>query len=135
MPLPALIRLAFLMVLLPGGAHAQDTLDAETFDARTLGRTITYSIDGVPYGTEQYLPDRQVRWAFEGGECKDGSWFQDGAFICFLYDATPGLQCWTFHDAKEGLIARFQGDASREPLVSLSESPTSLVCAGPDLGV
>jgi hypothetical protein len=134
MPLPIRLFVAML-ALLPRGALAQEPLDAEAFDARTRGRTITYSVDGVPYGTEQYLPDRQVRWAFEGGECKDGSWFQDGAFICFLYEATPDLQCWTFEDSEAGLTALFQGDALREPLVSLSESAKPLICAGPDLGV
>ncbi|MCL7464377.1 hypothetical protein [Phaeovulum sp. NW3] len=110
-------------------------LDAAEFDARTQGRTITYSAYGQPYGVEQYLPGRRVLWAFEGGACKEGTWFQQGEMICFDYRDDGGLQCWTFHDTPEGLMARFLGDPGAEPLVSLSESPEPLDCPGPEVGV
>lgn len=110
-------------------------LNAEAFDARTLGRTITYFSGGQPYGVEQYLPGRRVLWAFTADICKEGTWFQAGAFICFDYKDENGLQCWTFHDAPQGLVARFQGDSGSEPLISLQESPEPLACQGPDLGV
>lgn len=116
-------------------APLPDPLSAEDFDARTRGRTITYSAFGQPYGVEQYLPGRQVVWAFEGSACKRGTWFQHDRMICFDYRDDSGLQCWTFHDTKAGLIARFMGDATGEPLISLQESTEPLICPGPDVGV
>lgn len=116
-------------------ALAEPPLSAEEFDARTIGRTITYSAFGQPYGVEQYLPGHKVIWAFAEGECKEGTWFQDGDYICFDYRDDSGLQCWTFHDTPEGLMARFLGDDENEPLVSLSESTEPLSCQGPEVGV
>lgn len=130
--------LALLLLALPLSAAAQDLgapMDAAQFDARTLGKTITYSAGGVPYGIEQYRPGRKVVWAFAEGDCREGDWFQQGAQICFDYhDETP-LQCWTFHDSPAGLVARFEGRSDDEPLVSLKESTVPLNCPGPEVGV
>ena len=110
-------------------------LTAEQFDARTQGRTITYSAQGQPYGTEQYKPGHKVVWAFTQSECKEGDWFQSDEYICFDYGDYAPLQCWTFYDSPQGLVAKFRGDPASEPLVSLSESQDPLSCQGPDLGV
>ena len=110
-------------------------MDAAAFDARTVGRTITYSVGGQPYGIEQYMPGQKVLWAFAEGQCKEGTWFQAGEFICFDYQDENGLQCWTFHERGPDLVARFRGQSQNEPLVGLSESPEPLVCQGPDVGV
>lgn len=110
-------------------------LTAEEFDARTQGKTVTYSIAGTPYGTEEYRPGHKVVWAFEGDDCREGDWFQQGPQICFDYhDETP-LQCWTFHDTPGGLVALFEGDPAVQPLTSLSISEEPLNCPGPHLGV
>ncbi|KFE33785.1 hypothetical protein [Thioclava atlantica] len=128
-----------LCLALPGAALAQTDLGppltAEQFDARTQGRTITYSAFGQPYGTEQYKPGRKVVWAFTESECKEGDWYQSGPYICFDYGAPVPLQCWTFYDTAEGLVAKFKDDPGSEPLVSLAESPEPLRCQGPDVGV
>ncbi|WP_415182249.1 hypothetical protein [Phaeovulum sp.] len=132
--LPAALAFGALMLAsLP--AHAQDALNAEAFDARTVGRTITYNAYGTPYGVEQYLPGRKVVWAFAEGQCKTGFWFEKDGLICFSYENDPILQCWTFHDTAAGLTAYFNGDRKNEPLVSLRESPEPLICTGPDVGV
>ena len=139
-PLRRTLALALLTLAVSSPLHAQEAadpgapLDAEGFDARTVGRTITYSAGGFAYGTEQYLPGRKVLWAFEGDICKEGTWFQDGQYICFDYQDENGLQCWTFFDTPQGLMARFRGDPASEPLVSLGESPKPLSCQGPDVG-
>lgn len=128
-----------LLMALP--AFAQDVSDlglplgAEAFDARTVGRTITYLSEGQPYGVEQYLPGRKVLWAFAEGACKEGTWFQAGDQICFDYQDENGLQCWAFYDTDEGLVASFEGRTDLAPLVSLRESPEPLACEGPDVGV
>ncbi|KEP69137.1 hypothetical protein DL1_05200 [Thioclava dalianensis] len=110
-------------------------LTAEQFNARTLGRTITYSSHGQPYGTEQYKPGHKVIWAFTADECKEGDWYQDGQYICFDYGQELPLQCWTFYDGAQGLVAKFRGDPASEPLGSLSESHAPLSCQGPGVGV
>ncbi len=136
----ALAAAVLTSALCATAALAQDgpaprPLNAMEFDARTVGRTITYSAGGQPYGVEQYLPGRRVLWAFTESECKEGTWFPAGDQICFDYHDDSGLQCWTFFDTPQGLSAKFQGDDAAEPLVSLSESPEPLACHGPDLGV
>ncbi|OCX66192.1 hypothetical protein BFP70_07840 [Thioclava sp. SK-1] len=118
-----------------GAADVSPPLDAAAFDARTSGKTITYSSGGMPYGVEQYLPHNRVLWAFAEGECKEGTWFQNGPQICFDYQDDNGLQCWTFHDTDNGLMARFMGDDDSTPLISLTESAEPLACPGPDIGV
>ncbi len=118
-----------VFALLPLAALAEGPLDAASFDARTLGRTITYSQNGEVYGIEEYLPDRRVRWAFVGGECHEGTWFQDGEDICFFYEDGADLQCWQFSDTEAGLVARFRGNPDNEPLVSLAETRAPLACS------
>lgn len=127
--------LAVTLALVPLGAAAADPLDADAFEARTLGRTITYSRQGQVYGIEEYLPGRRVRWAFKGDICQEGIWFQRESYICFAYDGRADLQCWTFTESAAGLMAQFMGDAPGNPLVSLSESPEPLACSSVHLGV
>lgn len=130
--------LALPLLALPCAVLAEDLgppMDAAQFDARTLGKTITYSAGGAPYGIEEYRPGRKVVWAFAEGDCREGDWFQLNDQICFDYhDQTP-LQCWTFHDSPDGLVARFEGRDDGEPLVSLKESDAPLNCPGPSVGV
>lgn len=132
----ALILASLLLAPLP--ALAEDLgppMTAEQFDARTVGKTITYSSGGQAYGIEEYRPGQKVVWAFAEGDCREGDWFQQGSQICFDYHDETGLQCWTFHDSSQGLVALFEGRADGEPLVSLKESPEPLNCPGPDVGV
>ncbi|MFT3688230.1 hypothetical protein [Paenirhodobacter sp.] len=133
------MRLVLPLLLLPLAALAEEPLGppmtAAEFDARTRGKTITYTSDGRPYGTEEYRPGQKVVWAFEGGACREGDWFQQGEQICFDYHDDTPLQCWTFHASPSGLMARFEGDAEGEPLISLQESSQPLNCPGPDVGV
>ncbi|PKP71343.1 MAG: hypothetical protein CVT82_01810 [Alphaproteobacteria bacterium HGW-Alphaproteobacteria-4] len=126
--------LAATLALVPLASAAQEVLDADAFDARTVGRTITYSRQGEVYGIEEYLPGRRVRWAFKGDTCQEGIWFQRESYICFAYDNRSDLQCWTFTDTEAGLTAQFMGDSGAERLVSLAESPQPLACAGTFIG-
>ncbi|MER5170588.1 hypothetical protein [Thioclava sp. GXIMD2076] len=135
----ATLTLALMVALTGHMTLAQDAetpLDAAGFEARTTGKTITYSAGGLPYGIEQYLPGRKVLWAFTQSECKTGTWAQEGDEICFDYQDENGKQCWHFFDTKDGLKAQFMGDGgASEPLISLQESETPLNCPGPDIGV
>ncbi|MBZ4022703.1 hypothetical protein CKO11_09560 [Rhodobacter sp. TJ_12] len=131
--------IALALCLVPLTTAADDIgppLSAEQFDALTLGKTITYSADGAVYGIEEYRPGRRVVWAFSEGNCQEGDWFAMGDQICFDYHMPEvGLQCWTFHQRGDDLVAWFEGDRAGEPLVSLRESPAPLNCPGPEIGV
>lgn len=128
-----ILTLTLTLLALP--VAAQDLLTAEQFDAYTLGKTFSYGSIGAPYGREQYLPNRRVRWAFEGGECHEGEWYEDGDLICFVYDTEPEPQCWSFQRGAGGLIARFGNDPSISELYEVEQSNAPLSCPGPDVGV
>lgn len=126
---------AALSLALPAAASAERVLDAESFDALTLGQTFTFAEQGRAYGIEQYLPNRRVRWAFLDGECKDGHWWEERGMICFAYEDNPDPQCWTFVESEAGLSARFENDPAGTFLYEVSRSPEPLECKGPEVGV
>ena len=111
-------------------------MTAAEFEAFTTGKTLTYATDGsTPYGAEEYLPGRRVRWAFNGQECKEGQWFEDLELICFVYDDDPEPQCWSFYLTSRGLRAQFENREGTAPLYSIAENPEPLFCPGPLIGV
>lgn len=123
-----------LAALLAAPASAQSPLDAEAFDALTQGRTFRYLSDGLAYGTEEYRPNRRVRWSFLDGECIEGVWFEAGEMICFHYDQIDDLQCWTFFRSGRGLVARFEDGSPLDDLTGL-EQTDEMICTGPEVGV
>ena len=128
-------RTALLAALLatPLAADPVLPLDAEAFEAHVSGRTLVYSRGGLAYGVERYLRDRRVLWAFIGGECHHGFWYQKGAEICFSYETLPGEQCWLFRMDGGGLRANYaETDDSYE--ISESGETAELDCAGPMIG-
>ncbi|RKF13414.1 hypothetical protein D6850_14005 [Roseovarius spongiae] len=124
---------ALLCLALP--AAAQDSMSAAEFDAYTRGKTFYYGSLGSPYGAEEYLDDRRVRWSFLDGKCQDGVWYEDGPLICFVYDENPDPQCWSFKRDSGGLIARFENDPTQSELYEVEKSVEPLLCLGPDVGV
>lgn len=110
-------------------------LDGAEFEALTTGRTLTYGVGGMVYGTEQYLPDRRVIWAFAGDDCRKGTWFEADDHICFVYDDAPErLHCWQFFDTGAGLLATSQGDPPGSGLVEVNRAQEPLECPGLWLG-
>ncbi|MEM1302881.1 MAG: hypothetical protein AAGH17_09880, partial [Pseudomonadota bacterium] len=102
----------------------------------TTGKTLTYSrVGSTPYGAEEYLPGRRVQWAFEGGECKLGQWFERQDQICFVYEDNPVPQCWSFFLRGGGLMAQFENDTGSDPLYEIAQSDEPLFCPGPQVGV
>ncbi len=130
---------AFLFALSALPAAAQDDvrpMTAVEFEAFTTGKTMSYANQGAtPYGREEYLPGRRVRWAFEGAECKEGTWFEDLELICFVYEDNPVAQCWSFYLTERGLRAQFENREGSAPLYVISESEEPLSCPGPLVGV
>lgn len=123
------------LVTFATSAGAQTQLTGAEFDAYTVGKTLSYTSEGQPYGVEQYLSNRRVRWAFIDDTCRIGHWYEDAGHICFVYehDATP--QCWTFHLTDGKLAARFISDPPQTELTELNQTTEPLACTGPDVGV
>ncbi|MEM8593140.1 MAG: hypothetical protein AAGF13_11495 [Pseudomonadota bacterium] len=127
------------LFFLATAATAQDGLTPMTaaeFEAYTTGKTLSYATEGnTPYGAEEYLPGRFVRWAFTGQECKDGQWFEQSDLICFVYEDNPEPQCWSFFLTPQGLRAQFENRDGMAPLYQINESAEPLFCPGPQIGV
>lgn len=123
------------LLLLATPAYAETPMTAAEFEARVTGRTMTYADGDRIWGREQYLPGRSVVWAFEGQECKHGTWWEgeDGA-ICFSYDDGGAPDCWLIYDRGAGLAAQ-PLDAEGAPLSAVEESREPLFCPGPQVGV
>lgn len=128
------IAVAFALPL-AGAGHADDPVDAEAFEAYTTGKTLIYGNAGGPYGIEEYLPGRQVRWSFLDGDCVEGSWFPEGEAICFRYDAYERTQCWLFFQSDTGLTAQPLEDPEGSALYEVSRSKGPMICKGPEVGV
>lgn len=128
-----LLFLSIFASVTPG--LAQSSMTAEEFDAYTLGQTFYYANNGQPYGGEEYLENRRVRWSFLDGRCQDGHWYEEDGLICFVYDSEPQPQCWSFKKGESGLMALFDGDETALDLYEVEKSDKPLMCMGPDLGV
>ena len=121
--------------LMPIMGHAETPMTAAEFEAYVTGKTLTYSLGGKVFGTEQYRPDRKVVWAFTGDDCAEGIWYEQAGLICFVYaqDGTP--QCWSFYLDASGLRAKYSGDSAGAELSVVAQSPKPMACMGPDVGV
>ena len=106
-------QLAAVLVLVPLSALAETAMSGEEFDAYTRGHTFYYGAGGTPYGGEEYLDNRRVRWSFLDGECQEGYWYEAGELICFVYENNPDPQCWTFERSSDGLSGRPRRSSSR----------------------
>jgi len=114
----------------------ENPLSAAQFERYTTGKTLVFLDRGQPYGVEQYRTGRRVSWAFIGGECVDGKWFEpENGLICFLYE-TPGdtQQCWNFFLTESGLRAQTADGDNVTQLYEAVQSPDPLVCRGPKIG-
>lgn len=127
--------LALALLLAAPALAAETPLTAEEFDAATRGATITYDYGGGLFGTEEYLENRNVRWAFEGDLCIYGIWYQDGDEICFVYENDPTPACWLYFLDDGKIRGRFMGDGGGWEIVESSRDGGPLPCAGPDVGV
>lgn len=127
--------LILLICAWPGVALGGEFLTAEEFDAATKGKTFYFSSDGAPYGAEEYLEGRRVRWSFLDGECIEGRWWQEGQMICFAYENDPSPHCWTFQKSGNGLTALFENNPEARALYEVKQSPKPMMCLGPKVGV
>ena len=119
---------------MPLPALAETPLSAEAFEAHVTGKTITYRQFDYVFGTEEYLPDRKVRWSTAPNECLYGSWYPDGDNICFVYEYDPTPSCWTFWVREGALVALSTEGVAGEELHEIDASPQGLPCPGPEIG-
>ncbi|SRR6056297_1379725 len=116
-------------------ALAAEPMSASDFESYVTGKTLYFGLNGEAYGVEKYLPDRQVRWSFLDGECKEGFWYEEAGQICFVYEDSPDPQCWSFFKEGDGLRAVFENDPSSTVLYEAQQNDEPMLCYGPDVGV
>lgn len=114
-------------------------LTAAQFEAYATGKTLTYAQDGKVWGQEEYLPNRQVVWAFTGEPCEYGTWTEEKAYddtpmMCFVYDDNPDHNCWQFYLGKAGLVALFVGGGNTA-FSEVDQTSAPMQCPGPKIGV
>ncbi len=124
-----------LALSLTAPALAETPMGAAEFEAYTAGRTLSFAAGGAPYGIEEYLPDRRVRWSFLDGECLDGTWYPQGSAICFAYEGREDPVCWEFFAGAGGLSARIAGDPLDARLYEVRGAQAEMLCLGPRIGV
>ena len=127
--------LLVLAILAALPAAAETPLSAAEFERIVTGRTLAYASSGGEYGAEEYFEGRRVRWSYLDGECTEGHWYEAGEQICFVYDAIPEIQCWTFYQRDGRLLAKFENDPGATELYETSRREGPLMCLGPEVGV
>jgi hypothetical protein len=129
------MRALLLSLLIATPVLADTPLDAAGFDAATRGATITYDYGDGIFGTEEYLADRRVRWAFDGDLCIYGVWYQKDDQICFDYENDPDPACWHYYLENGKIRGLYLGDDTGLEILESSRGGGPLPCAGPDVGV
>lgn len=129
--------LTLIFGLFPGLLWAAESkpLSPEAFEAYVTGKTFIYGFEGQPYGGEDYLENRRVRWSFLDGHCKEGRWYAEGGDICFIYEDDPAPQCWSFFFEGDTLVAKFENNNEYRELYHTGEADEPLMCLGPQIGV
>ena len=110
-------------------------MTAAAFEAYVSGKILTYALDGMVYGTEQYKAGRKVVWAFTEDECRQGYWYEQGPQICFVYEDPDDPQCWLFFMGSAGMKAAFMGDGLGADLSEVAQTAGPMGCMGPQIGV
>ncbi|GLS88875.1 hypothetical protein GCM10010873_38490 [Cypionkella aquatica] len=135
----SLTCLALLAIAAPLAAQTltppSPPMTGAAFEAYVSGKTLTYAMDGEVYGTEQYKPGRKVIWAFTEDECREGSWYENGPQICFVYEDPNDPQCWLFFMGARGMTAQFIGEGGSGDLSEVAQSQGPMPCMGPQVGV
>ena len=130
-----MIKLLIPLMLIAVPLWAAEPMSGAAFDAYTRGKTLTYNQGGTPYGVEEYLDGRRVRWSFLDGKCQDGQWYEDAGRICFVYENQDDTQCWSFTQGSGGLVAQIENQSGILQLYETNVASEPMLCLGPDVGV
>ncbi|WP_136439233.1 hypothetical protein [Pacificoceanicola onchidii] len=131
----ASLALGLFLGLSPLTAIAAESMSGGDFERYVDGKTLYFGLAGKAYGAEEYLPNRQVRWSFLDGKCKDGYWYEEAGSICFVYEDKPEPQCWSFFQEGDKLRAVFENDPTSTVLYEAQQDEEPMLCYGPDVGV
>ena len=117
-------------------AAGEQAMSPRAFEALAQGHVLHFTLEGAPFGAEQYFPGRRSLWRYADGTCATGHWWDDGDRICFRYDARTDTQCWRFLDRPGGLAAELvEGGAGTGFVLEMSRRDvTPLPCPGPKVG-
>jgi hypothetical protein len=135
-PTPPGLALLFALSLAGAGAVAQETVPPAAFETLAEGRTLHFTLDGLPFGSERFFAGRRSLWRYVDGTCAHGHWFGEGDAICFLYDGETTPICWTFTTEGGEYQARLVENGAETgfvlDLAAIDEAP--LDCPGPEVG-
>jgi hypothetical protein len=120
-------------------AAAETPMTGAEFQAHVGTNTFSYAYSNGVRGTADYGPGRTLLWAFEGGDCFTGTWFEDGDQLCFAFEDGRLSACWHFFKDNGRLrgTATYlaSGDTADIEIFEVSHSDQPLGCPGPDVGV
>lgn len=124
------------MLLIAAPVAAQEAMSPRRFEALAEGRTLYFTLDGVPFGAEAYFPDRRSLWRFADGTCAAGRWWDEGDRACFRYDEDAAAQCWRFLQRPGGLAAELvENGVDTGFVLEMSHiDQVPLPCPGPKVG-
>ena len=132
------MRAACLAALLTGPALAEAPMTGAEFQAHVGTNTFSYRYSDGTRGIADYGPGRTLLWAFEGDECVNGTWFEDGDQLCFAFEDVSLAACWHFYKDSNRLRGRATalgtGDQPDIDIVEVSHTDQPLTCPGPDVG-
>ncbi len=129
------IRSLVLFLATAGAAGAAGPLSPEAFEALAQGHTLHFSLNGAPFGAEQYFAGRRSLWRFEDGSCEAGTWWAEGDQVCFHYgEGAP--QCWRFRPGGGGYEAALVEDGAETGFVLRMDGrdEVPLDCPAPEVG-
>ncbi|MBL4805856.1 MAG: hypothetical protein JKY31_01045 [Rhodobacteraceae bacterium] len=119
-------------------ALAQNVMPIEEFESYATGTTLYFTMDGLRYGSEQFLEGRRTVWRAEDGSCVNGKWTEINGGICFLYDGRSAMHCWTL-TREDGIISiqslTETGEPGNTTLEIGSQDSVPIICTGPSVGV
>lgn len=125
-----------LTVTMAMAAAAQEPVAPAEFESLSQGRSLHFTLDGLPFGAEQFFADRRSLWRSRDGTCTSGRWQAVGELFCFTYDDAPAPQCWRLARRGGTLTAVFVEDGREgAPTLELARiDGERLDCPGPKVG-
>jgi hypothetical protein len=119
---------------------AETVVSPETFERLAEGRTLHFTLNGQPFGAEQFFPGRRTLWRYAEDGCQRGIWRAEGETICFVYETLDEPICWRFLQDGGSHVAALVESAPEPGLATgfrlqldrIDAAP--LACPGPEVG-